>query len=314
MWQPSALSAQLCDPGVAPIGLMSFYTPGMGAVLEWDAVPGSVGVLIRATAPNGATVSRRVVGIERDRLLVPDALLSPGIYSWQVQAACSLTPPFNVTPVSGSAEFVKTIQDCGMVTDIDGNNYSTVVIGSQCWLGENLKVEHYRNGDALATGLTNAVWESTPNGAFALYEDNTANKAVYGLLYNGYAVQDSRGLCPSGWHVPSDAEWTQLSNQLGGDAQAGGLLKAAGTLAFSTGLWSFPNAHATNATGFAALPAGHKSQSGSFNLQHSNGLWWSSSTFTMFNGWYRSLSYLNGDLGRFSRDLNYGISLRCMKD
>ncbi|MFM8838128.1 MAG: FISUMP domain-containing protein, partial [Bacteroidota bacterium] len=112
------------------------------------------------------------------------------------------------------------------VTDIDGNVYQGIQIGTQCWTQSNLKVSKYRNGDNIPTGLSNSAWDTTTSGAYAIYNNDPVNDGLYGKLYNHYAVTDSRGLCPTGWHVPSDAEWTTLENHLGGISVAGGALKS----------------------------------------------------------------------------------------
>ncbi|MBU6331267.1 MAG: hypothetical protein KGQ80_02480, partial [Bacteroidetes bacterium] len=98
-----------------------------------------------------------------------------------------------------------------VITDVDGNQYNTIKFGTQCWTQSNLKVSKYRNGDNIPTGLSDAQWGSTTSGAYAMYNNDAANDALYGKLYNWYAVTDSRGLCPTGWHVPSDGEWTTLT-------------------------------------------------------------------------------------------------------
>jgi hypothetical protein len=101
----ASLTAQVCDPAVAPTGLTSTYTPGSGVLLEWDAVPGSVGVQLKVNLPSGSSLNKRIVGLERDKFLVPESLLSPGTYMWRVQAACSTLPPFDLTPISESSSF-----------------------------------------------------------------------------------------------------------------------------------------------------------------------------------------------------------------
>jgi len=254
------LKAQICDPTVAPSGLTSSYTLGSGALLKWDAIPGSIGVQIKATSTSGSDVTRRIFGFERDQYVVPEALLSLGTYTWRVQAACSITPPYAVTPVSVSNNFtVGGVGSCpATVTDIDGNTYTTVQIGGQCWMAENLQVEHYLNGDIIPAGLSNSAWQSTTGGAAAVYVNVAANKAAYGLLYNWHAVDDARGLCPTGWHEPADGEWTQLTDFLGGTSVAGGAMKTIGTLSAGTGLWLSPNADATNSSGFSGLPGGYR--------------------------------------------------------
>jgi uncharacterized protein (TIGR02145 family) len=114
----------------------------------------------------------------------------------------------------------------GAVNDIDGNTYKTIVIGTQTWMAENLKTTKYRNGDTIPTNLTNAAWSDATTGAYAIYNNDAANNTIYGKLYNWYAVTDSRNICPVGWHVPSDSEWTTLVNYLGGALVAGGKLKS----------------------------------------------------------------------------------------
>jgi len=167
------------------------------------------------------------------------------------------------------------------VTDIDGNTYSTVQIGDQYWLQENLKVEHFRNGDEIPTGLTSSVWRSTTSGAFAIYDNIEANQLEYGLLYNWFTVADPRGLCPCGWHVPTIDEWAQMIKVLDpgscdtciGTASlvAGGLLKTTGNLADGSGLWLDPNAGATNSIAFSGLPGGHRDYLGNFADLAKNG-------------------------------------------
>ncbi|MFM8513187.1 MAG: FISUMP domain-containing protein, partial [Bacteroidota bacterium] len=139
------------------------------------------------------------------------------------------------------------------VTDIDGNVYYTVQIGNQCWTQSNLKVSTYRNGDNIPTALSNFQWDSTTSGANAIYNNDPVNDGLYGKLYNWYAVDDSRGLCPTGWHVPSDGEWTTLTDFLGGISVPGGAMKSTSTLPMVGG-WNPPNTGATNTSGFTGLP------------------------------------------------------------
>ncbi len=313
------LKAQVCDPSVAPTGLVSTYTPGSGALLEWDAVPGSVGVQFQAALPSGAVISRRFMGLDFDQLFIPDVRLSPGTYMWRVQAACSTVPPYDVTPISASNSFtVGGGSSCpATVTDIDGNMYSTVQIGSQCWMAENLKVEQYSNGDALLTPLLGA----SSSGAYSVYDNLDSNKATYGLLYNWYAVDDARGLCPSGWHVPTDSEWTQMLTVLdpstcesctgaSHSSTAGGQMKTTGTLEAGTGLWLAPNTAATNSSGFSGLPGGLDGAGG----QGFIGVWWSSSMLASFEAWSRELHFNNGGVNRGFGTLNMGFSVRCIQD
>jgi len=142
------------------------------------------------------------------------------------------------------------------VTDIDGNVYSTIQVGTQTWMRENLKVGKYRDGSAILTGYSVAQWDALITGAYTYYENNASFNDIYGKMYNWYAVVDPRGVCPTGWHVPSQSEWNTLSNFLGGSSIAGGKIKS---LSY---LWESPN-RATNETGFTALPGGRRLNSGS---------------------------------------------------
>ncbi len=315
-WLPQHLSAQVCDPSTAPQNLVSTYIPGTGALLEWDAVPGSIGVNIRVDLPSGSVFNKRIIGFEQDQFSVPDGLMSPGTYTWRVQAACSTIPPYSVTPISATSSFNKGAPGCpATVTDIDGNVYNTVSIGSQCWMAENLKTENYQNGDPIPGNLDAASWAGTSSGAWAVYNGIAANKATYGLLYNWYAVNDARGLCPSGWHVPTDNEWTTLTDGLGGSAVAGGSLKQTGTTSAGTGLWFSPNTGATNSSGFTGIPAGNRNFNGeTYAPVGLNCLWWTSTKIGGSSPYYRAVYYNNTTVGRFLLLETYGGSVRCIKD
>jgi len=201
------------------------------------------------------------------------------------------------------------------VTDIDGNVYQGIKIGTQCWTQSNLKVSKYRNGDNIPTGLnTSAAWQNTTSGAYAIYDNNPVNDGLYGKLYNHYAVTDTRGLCPTGWHVPSDAEWTTLENQLGGSSVAGGALKSTATQP-TPGGWTSPNTGATNSSGFTALPGGLRENNAFFYSMANFGYWWSSSVSSGSRAWNRNLNNNGSYIYRNSNDFrSMGFSVRCLKD
>jgi uncharacterized protein (TIGR02145 family) len=210
----------------------------------------------------------------------------------------------------------KDIFTCGIssISDADGNNYKTVQIGTQCWTQSNLKVSKYRNGDNIPTGLSNTVWENTTSGAYAIYNNDLGNDGLYGRLYNHYAVMDTRGLCPTGWHVPTDGEWTTLETFLGGSSVAGGALKSTATQP-APGGWNSPNAGATNSSGFAAGPGGLRVVNGAFNNVGIIGSWWSSS-LSGTDAWNRYLSCNYGDVYRYDNYFYraFGFSVRCLRD
>ncbi len=301
---------QACDPSTVPDGLSSTYTPGSGVLLQWNAVPSSVGVLLRATTPDGSNATKRIVGAELSQFIVPEAKLDEGQYTWRVQAACSTTPPFGVTPLSASDTFtVGTPAGCpASVVDADGNSYGTTEIGSQCWMSENLQTTHYNNGDPILTGLSDPLWGSTSDGAYALYMDSAALQPLYGLLYNWHAVNDARQICPLGWHVPTDAEWMALMDGLGGIGIAGGQLKAV------SGEWDAPNTGATNSSGWTGLPGGFKLDNAFEGNLGSTGDWWTSSEFSSVNGWSYRLFAAFAAGQRGTNGKNTGFSVRCMQD
>jgi uncharacterized protein (TIGR02145 family) len=205
----------------------------------------------------------------------------------------------------------KEVQD--VVQDIDGNVYRTVPIGNQVWMAENLQTTRYRNGDNIPGNLNNDQWTNTTSGAQAVYENNSSNLATYGRLYNRYAVNDSRGLCPAGWHVPSDAEWKELEMALGmTQAQA----NETGDRGTDQGAQlKMPSWGGTNSSGFSALPGGLRGDGiGAFDYQGTSGFWWSSSPDGTL-AWNRALGSGDSNVSRsdyyFTDD---GFSVRCVRD
>lgn len=209
------------------------------------------------------------------------------------------------------------------VTDIDGNVYHTVQIGTQCWTQSNLKTSKYRNGDTLPTGLSNTAWENTTAGAYVINNNDPLNDGLYGKLYNHYAVVDSRGLCPTGWHVATDGEWNILVKYLDPNADtlclhcwqssvAGGMLKSTITQP-TPGGWATPNIGATNSSGFTAGPGGRMHPDGSFDPVGGNGSWWSSS-FSGLYAWNRNLHEFSGGIYKPNGLRTVGFSVRCLKE
>jgi uncharacterized protein (TIGR02145 family) len=194
------------------------------------------------------------------------------------------------------------------VTDIDGNVYNVAQIGNQCWMKENLKTTKYSNGDTINTGLMDGLWSVITSGAYANYNNTATNDSIYGKLYNGYAVADPRGLCPTGWHVPSQAEWTTLENFLGDSFVAGGKMKAVSSM------WTSPNTDATNSSGFTGLPGGFRNRYGAFDGIGKYGYWWSSTQISPTSAWNRGLYHSNAFLGQNLNLTSVGFSVRCVRD
>jgi uncharacterized protein (TIGR02145 family) len=208
---------------------------------------------------------------------------------------------------------------CGDDLRHDGYDYATVQIGTQCWFQENLRSDHYSNGDAIPGNLDDATWTSTTAGAQDYYDNEAVNLSAYGRLYNWYAVDDARGLCPSGWHVPSDDEWKTMEMHLGMSASdanstgsrssgsVGEKLKEAGTAH-----WLSPNT-GNNSSGFTGLGNGAQNTSGvSVNLSKF-GYFWTSSP----NGgdaWYRVLKFDSSIVARYDTNPGSGYAVRCELD
>jgi uncharacterized protein (TIGR02145 family) len=203
----------------------------------------------------------------------------------------------------------------GSMTDQQGNVYKTIVIGTQEWMAENLNTSIYRNGDAIPTILDNATWQNTTSGAWVYYNNDPSYACPFGKLYNWYACVDARQLCPVGWHVPTDAEWTILTNYLGGSDVAGGKMKTTGTIEAATGLWYSPNQSATNSSGFSGAPGGYRS--GYLGVYYDvgySGWWWSSSEIDSSNARERNLNYLGDFVDRGGSRNHNGFSVRCLRD
>lgn len=186
---------------------------------------------------------------------------------------------------------------------------STVTICSQVWMTKNLDVSTYRNGDAIPQVTDPTAWANLTTGAWCYYNNDAANGPIYGKLYNWYAVNDVRGLPPTGYHVPSDAEWTTLETCLGGSSVAGGAMKEAGLMH-----WWSPNTGATNSSGFAGLPGGDRFDYGAFVNFGNGGHWWSSTENGNSLAWYRLMNYSITDVLRNDDGKTYGFSVRCVKD
>ena len=194
------------------------------------------------------------------------------------------------------------------VYDIDGNGYDTVVIGTQTWMKQSLNTTHYRNGNAISNVTDSTAWSNLTTGAYSDYNNTPINSTTYGRLYNWYTVADSRSLCPTGWHVPSDAEWTTLTNYLGGESIAGGKLKEEGL-----SHWHSPNTAATNETGFTALP-GYRSSVGPYEGEGSYGNLWSSNESSTTYAWYRSMGFNHSSVISYNSFKTHGFYVRCLKN
>ena len=201
-----------------------------------------------------------------------------------------------------------------------GYEYATVQIGGQCWFAENLRSENYKNGDTIPTGLSGSEWASTSSGAVSVYGegshscssasldgcDESWSQNQYGRLYNGHAVYDPRGLCPSGWHVSTEVDWTEMLNHLLGDSSTislASLLKAD---------YGWPqDGNGTNSSGFSALPGGYR-EDGFFSSEGEFGVWWRPSAAMAAN--YALIQGADDEVEQLSYILSAGFSVRCVRD
>jgi len=198
---------------------------------------------------------------------------------------------------------------CNKTTTPIPQNTTTVAVCNQVWMTKNLDVSVYRNGDIIPEVTDSTEWANLTTGAWCYYNNDPANGAIYGKLYNWYAVNDPRGLAPAGYHVSTDNEWTSLIACLGGDSTAGGKIKEAGVMH-----WLSPNTGATNSSGITGLPAGCRDFDGASRYMNSYGIWWSSTDDAGSYAWAHDLYYDDNVILRFSDLKVIGYSVRCLKD
>jgi len=190
----------------------------------------------------------------------------------------------------------------GSVSDVEGNIYKTIQIGTQIWMAENLKTTKYNDNTAISLVSDNTTWSTLITPAYCWYDNETIYREIYGALYNWYTVNTGK-LCLTGWHVPSISEWFTLENFLGGNTMAGGKLKETGT-----SNWKTPNTGATNESGFTALPSGVRGTDGGFNLIGDHGFWWNTDAIP------RGVSHDNIMTETTNSNKLVGCAIRCLKD
>ena len=264
----------------------------------WDSVDDCVGALDACGVCNGPGPA----------VLVEGSLVCP-VYGCTDSLASNFSASANID--DGTCTY--GLAQCGGASTVtfDGYTYALVGIGSQCWFKENLRSDNYLNGDAIPGSLTNQEWSNSTSGAQSVYGEDSWNLQQYGRLYNYYAVSDSRGLCPSGWHVPSDEDWKTLELALGMSMaevnQSGHRGNGQGTF-MKVGFGDSPPWDGTNSSGFTGLPGGDRSPSGGHNYMGNYGFWWTSS------GLGRELTRHQVGVRRDGWGYGHGFSVRCVVD
>ena len=277
--------------------------PTNGVTGTWSIVSGTGGSFSNVTSPNSL-----FTGVWGQTYSLKWTLL---VYTCNTLSFDEVIITFpSATPhTCGATNVHNPVLSYGSMSDQQGNVYKTIVIGSQEWMAENLKTTIYRNGDEISNVTDGAQWIGLTAGAWCSYNNDSQYDCPYGKLYNWYAVADSRNVCPTGWHVPSDGEWTILTNALGGVAVAGGKMKSTGTQN-----WLSTNTSATNESGFSGLPGGYRSSGGTFGNIGDSGNWWSSTENLTYFAWSRGLGYSNGSVLRNYYNKKDGFSVRCLRD
>lgn len=244
-----------------------------------------------------------------------------------ILTSCVDNSPTKTTTTGGTTAFNTYLNPnitYGSVTDIDGNKYATVTIGTQTWMAENLRVTHYRNGDAISNVTDNNTWQKLTNGAQCTYENTNTQDTItkYGRLYNFYTVSDIRSLAPLGWHVATDVDWTTLRIFL--NKNYGSDLNTAKALASTKGWYLSSrtddvgnNPSINNSTGFSAFPAGSRSIDGNFSKSANQCSWWKPSGIVgTYTGYFQFMYSDDGLIGGYN-GASYnkaGYSVRCVKD
>ncbi len=275
--------------------------PANGVTGTWSIVSGTGGSFSNVTSPNSTFTG---------------ALGQSYVLNWTLIACAStsfdavvINFPFSGNAICGASDVHNSSLSYSSLIDQQGNIYRTIVIGSQEWMAENLKTTIYRNGDAIANVIDNNQWTNLTSGAWCYYNNDNQYDCPYGKLYNSFAVADLRNLCPAGWHVPTDAEWTILTDYLAGLNNAGGKMKSTGTE-----YWLNPNIGANNESGFSGLPGGSRSTDGLFSSTGISGLWWTNTAASTTSKWCRNLAYNFNGATRLTFISNGGMSVRCLKN
>lgn len=205
--------------------------------------------------------------------------------------------------------FLFSCKNAETVEDIDGNIYHTTTIGKQTWMVENLKVTRFNNGDSAKYLKSNKEWEHARQAGYSLYNNDSAFMKHYGFLYNYHCIQDSRGIAPKGWRIPTEEDLRELESFINSNTKTGIFLKEEGN-----SHWLTSNVDGNNATGFTALPGGYRDEEGSFYMLKSNGYYWTTNGSFEFYHWSPRMFQAFADVRRDAVFKRYGFSIKCIKE
>ncbi len=328
----SAVTALNCN-GAVLVGYLAEGLPVSGASVTLPYTGGNLGSYsaqsINSTGVTGLTASipagnfaasgNLVFSITGTPNSIGNAVFVVSIGGQSCTASVLVLPP-NTFHTCGAQYVHNPNLTYGSMTDQQGNIYKTIVIGTQEWMAENLNTNTYRNGEVIPSANSNAWWSNTTQGMLAYYNNDENNACPYGKLYNWYACVDSRGLCPAGWHVPSDEEWSTMINYIDPSADggytapnvAGIAMRSAGTIEGGDGYWDEGSVEGTNISGFSALPGGCRWIDGDYFNMGLDGYWWSSTQYDSGSAYGRRLygPYATDSFG----PANFGWSVRCLRD
>jgi uncharacterized protein (TIGR02145 family) len=298
---PTVADAGPDQINVTPPTTLNGNTPVVGSG-QWTIISGTGGTISEPANPTS---------------LFTGILDSTYTLRWTISTICMSS--YDEVNISFSEECPAT------VTDIDGNVYNTVLIGEQCWMKENLKTTTYKNGTAIPNVTDINAWSNLTTGAYVWYDNDISWKEKYGALYNWFTAVDPNGLCPTGWHVPTHNEWTDLTDYIGGvSAPHGNELKSCRQVNSPLGggcntsehpRWDSDNSNwGTDDYGLSCLPGGLRIYDGTFNYIGEYGEWWSTTVYGAPTAWLRALNNTAGNIYVYINQRRTGMSVRCLRD
>ena len=319
-----------------------FFNGGIDDVGFWNRVLSQeeISALYNASAPISGCTNTEACNYNEDAIIddgscypceIPASHCGPGtIWDAEMQlcigdgsgdinldGCVQLGDLLDLLAAYGDCGVEESAWQCGDPLEYQGYDYETVQIGEQCWFAENLRAENYSNGDAIASDLGNSEWEAFTEGATTVYNNDPNSFDLYGRLYNSYAVEDSRKLCPFEWKVPSDSDWMLLEMELGMTEEIASMTYHRGLnegLQLKSSFGWFEGGNGTNVTEFSALPGGVRDDDGDFSLAGERGHWWSSTPIAS-SLWYRRVDFNDDRIYRwYIIQQPDALSVRCLKD